>query len=66
MENGYNTGEIKHPERFNQPLLFKGMSRGKLSPTDIDAVFEYKDKGYIFYEVKHKSVKNIPLGQDIL
>jgi len=55
-------GEIISPERLRQPLIFKGMKRGKLQPTDIDAMFEFQDRAYVFFEVKHLD-KDVPFGQ---
>lgn len=57
-------GVIHHNERFNQPLAFEGIRYGNITPTDVDALIEYKDKAYILCEVKYQG-KGVPLGQKI-
>jgi hypothetical protein len=57
---GYNNEQYGR-----QLILFNGMSYGKLMPTDIDAMIEYKDKAFIFIEVKHINFKELPTGQRI-
>ena len=56
---------VQNYERFRQPLLFDGLQKGKIYPTDIDAVLEYKDILWIIVEVKHKGVP-ITCGQRLL
>lgn len=58
-------GVILYPARISQTLAFKGMKYGSITPTDIDAIIEYKDKGWIIYEIKHKGVE-VPFGQKLL
>lgn len=55
---------IIHVERAKQINSFHNLQVGKLGATDIDALIEYKDKGYIFIEIKYKD-KQMPLGQRI-
>ena len=58
-------GVYRHPARARQLLLFDGMQYGNITPTDIDATIEYKDRARIFVEVKGKS-KDVPTGQRLL
>lgn len=37
-------GVYKHPARARRLLLFDGMQYGNITPTDIDATIEYKDR----------------------
>lgn len=55
---------ISHKKRFKQSILFKGLNHGKLYPTDLDGLLEYKNKGYIFFEVKGKEAE-VKTGQKI-
>ncbi len=58
-------GKIRFPERYFQVTDFSGLSAGKLSPSDIDGLFEYHDKAYIFYELKYDDAE-LPLGQRLV
>lgn len=40
------------------------MNEGKLSATDIDGLIEYKNKAYIFLELKYHG-KELPFGQKL-
>ena len=53
---------IDHADRFKQPLLFEGLTIGKMYPTDIDAMTEYHDRLFIFMEVKYEDTP-ISYGQ---
>ena len=57
-------GKFQHIERAKQLISFQGLNIGKITPTDIDGVIEYKDKAYIFIEVKYKN-KELPFGQQL-
>lgn len=57
-------GVIHHGERFNQPLAFEGVRYGNITPTDVDALIEYRDKAYILCEVKYRG-KDVPYGQKL-
>lgn len=49
-------GEIVHRDRARQILDFSGMSFDyKITPTDIDGLIEYRNKCFIFFEVKYKN-----------
>lgn len=51
---------VQYEDRFKQPILFDGMSMGKMYPTDIDAITEYHNWFFIIMEVKGEGV---PLNQ---
>lgn len=57
-------GKFQFIDRARQLISFEGLRIGKITPTDIDGAIEYRDKAYIFIEVKHRN-KEIPLGQRI-
>lgn len=57
-------GVLQHPLRQQQIIDFNGMVYGSITPTDIDGVIEYKNKAYVFFEVKYDG-KELPLGQKI-
>ena len=57
-----NRAHIDHADRFKQPLLFEGLTIGKMYPTDIDAMTEYHDRLFIFMEVKYEDTP-ISYGQ---
>lgn len=55
---------IRNEERAKQLVNFAGMRyEGNKMPTNIDGMFEWKNKCYIFFEAKHVSVSELPLGQ---
>ena len=45
-------GAIKNPDRCRQLIEFQNMKFDAVSPTDIDALIEYHNEAYIFYEFK--------------
>lgn len=50
---------------MKQLIDFKGLSiDGRLYPTDIDGIIEYKDSEYIIFEVKYGSAK-MPFSQKL-
>ena len=56
---------IRFPARMKQLVSFTGMTienKGNCYPTDIDGLIEYHDKGYVFFEVKHRNAA-MPYGQ---
>ena len=57
-------GVFDHDERARQLIRFDGMNVGKCSFTDIDAVMEWRDLGWLVFEVKQTG-KEIPVGQRI-
>lgn len=57
-----NRGKIQHVARAQQINNFENMRFGKITPTDIDGAIEYKDKAYMFIEIKYRE-KDLPFGQ---
>lgn len=57
-----NRGIIQNKERFKQPISFEGMKHNDISPTDIDAIIDYRNKCFILYEVKYEDAP-MPRGQ---
>ena len=55
-------GEINNKKRARQINGFKDLLYGKITPTDIDGLIEYKNKAYIFLEVKYNDA-DLPFGQ---
>ena len=56
---------VKNRETLGQVILFEGLQRKGLSPSDIDAVLEIRDNYLILFEVK-KDGFDIPKGQRVL
>lgn len=57
--------KIMFVDRLSQPISFEGLNLSdKMFPTDIDAMIEYKNKAYIFIEVKYRD-KEMSTGQRI-
>ena len=55
-------GVIENTKRAQQINDFSGLRYGHITPTDIDGLIEYKDKGYVILEVKYNG-KELPYGQ---
>lgn len=55
-------GVIQNIGRKQQINDFSELRFGNITPTDIDGVIEYKDKAYIFIEIKYMD-KELPYGQ---
>jgi beta-xylosidase len=55
-------GKILHPDRKQQINDFSGLRYENITPTDIDGLIEYKDKAYVFLEIKYGDAK-LPYGQ---
>ena len=45
-------GVIKNRDRARQLRDYSGMLFGKITPTDIDGMIEYHNKGYVVIELK--------------
>lgn len=58
----YKRGEIHHRERAKQIRDFSGLLYGKITPTDIDGLIEYHNKGYILIEAKLRETE-VDFGQ---
>ena len=56
---------IRSEGKMSQVIDFTGIKKGKVHPTDIDAVLEFDNKFLILIEVKTKG-NNITTGQRIL
>lgn len=53
--NAYNydgRGVIRNRAKAKQLRSFQGIRRGNITPTDIDGMMEYKNKAYIWIELK--------------
>ena len=58
-------GEIKNHARAVQVIDFSGLRYGKnLRPTDIDGLLEYRNKAFVFFEMKYGDAP-LPEGQRI-
>jgi hypothetical protein len=55
-------GKAHTPNRSRQERDFSGLTYGKITPTDLDGVIEYHDKGYVLIEVKVNG-NDMPTGQ---
>ena len=55
-------GQIVSPDRARQIRDFSGLLFGNITPTDIDGLIEYRNKGYVIIEVKLSGVQ-VPDGQ---
>lgn len=54
--------EWNNRERAKQIIDFSELERRGCRPTDIDGLFEYKDKGFMLFEMKYAD-KPVPEGQ---
>lgn len=57
-----SNGEILHLNRFKQVLSFIGIQYGTITLTDVDAIMEYHDVAWFYFEVKKKG-KTVDTGQ---
>lgn len=57
-------GIISNRDRARQIRNYKGLRYGNITPTDIDGLIEYKNKGYIIIELKYEAAE-LPLGQQL-
>lgn len=57
-------GVYAHEKRARQLIRFDGMNIGKRSFTDFDAVAEWRNHGWLVFEVKYED-KGVPDGQRI-
>lgn len=55
-------GVIRNPEYAKQLKDFSGLSFGTITPTDVDGMIEYRNKGFIFFESKYGGAE-MPEGQ---
>jgi hypothetical protein len=57
-------GKILNVARKQQINDFAGLIYGTITPTDIDALIDYKNRAYILIEVKYGKAK-LPFGQKL-
>lgn len=57
-------GKVHTLARATQARDFSGLLFGKITPTDIDALIEYKDKKYVLIEAKFGDTQ-VPFGQNL-
>lgn len=62
---GNERGVIAHRERARQISDFSELRFNNITPTDIDAFTEYKDKAFMFVEFKHVSNPGMKTGQTL-
>lgn len=55
-------GATTHKARATQARDFTGLIYGKITPTDVDGLIEYQNKGYVFIEAKFGDAE-MPYGQ---
>ena len=55
---------IKHVERMRQAFIFEDVSSDGIGMTDVDGLIEYKDRAYVFLEMKYRE-KDVPIGQKL-
>lgn len=55
-------GVIRNRQQANQVRDFSGLRFGNITPTDIDGLIEYHNKGYVFIETKFRDTQ-LPFGQ---
>lgn len=57
-------GGIYNPDRARQLRDFRGLRYGNITPTDIDGLIEYKNRGYVLLELKLAD-NRMPYGQKL-
>lgn len=55
-------GKIRNRELAARLRDFSGMRFGNITPTDVDGLIEYHDKGYVIIETKYNAAP-MPYGQ---
>jgi hypothetical protein len=58
----YDRGVIKNREYATRVRDFSGLRFGKITPTDIDGLIDFKDKAFVLLETKYIGGQ-MPLGQ---
>lgn len=59
-----NRGRIQLRDRARQIVDFSGLRYGKITPTDLDGLIEYRDKAFVLYEYKYQNA-DMPPGQKL-
>jgi len=62
MDSKTLRGATTYKARAAQGRDFTGLRYGNITPTDIDALIEYKDKAYVIIEYKFREAE-VPTGQ---
>lgn len=57
-------GQTIYKDRATQGRDFSGLRYGQITPTDIDALIEYKNTCYVFIEAKYGN-SEMPYGQRV-
>ena len=57
-------GIIENPARKRQILRFNNLTYGTITPTDLDGVIEYKNRAYVFFEIKYRGAQ-VKYGQKL-
>lgn len=57
-----NRGKYQYIKRAKQLVEFEGLKYGNGTPTDVDGLIEWRDKAFIFFELKYRDAK-LPTGQ---
>lgn len=55
-------GKIRNRQYATQVRDFSGLRFRNITPTDIDGLIEYRNKGYVFIETKYRDA-HLPDGQ---
>lgn len=62
-KEGPMKGQIYNKARSNQKNDYSGLLYDKtMTPTDLDGLIEFKNRGYIFMEIKYRN-NLLPIGQ---
>lgn len=57
-------GVIENRGRRIQIVDFSGLRYGNITPTDIDGVIEFRNRAFIYIELKHRDAP-LPRGQEL-
>lgn len=63
IRNAEMLGKVQ-TEYFGKPIVFDGIRMGNCAPTDCDALIEYHNKAYLFFEYKFRN-SEMPVGQEL-
>jgi len=58
-------GQIQNRERRKQIFDMRSLLYGKITPTDLDAMIEYKNTGFVLIEAKYKQDFYQEMGQQL-
>src|SRR3990172_8097753 len=57
-------GDVHTPGRYSQLRDYSGLVFGNITPTDVDGLIEFHNKGYVILELKHEQ-NTLPYGQKL-